>query len=54
MVVTLLVSAFNIAYAPGEDGVTVCRDLKDQFNAHPGKLILIFTPRETLGGMKRP
>lgn len=49
-VVALLVSHFDISYAPGEDGTTVWRDLKDQFNAHPGSLHLIFSQREMQAG----
>ena len=31
---------------PPEDGVAVRRDLKDQFNSHPGHLNLVVPPRE--------
>ncbi|MCJ1320172.1 hypothetical protein MMC15_005510 [Xylographa vitiligo] len=44
-VVALLVSSFDVAFAQDEDGVAVWRDLKDQFNSHPGKLRLVFSPR---------
>ena len=44
-VVASLVTNFDVTFAPGEDGTAVWRDLKDQFNSHPGRLELIFTPR---------
>lgn len=44
-VVARLVNDFDFAFTPGEDGVNVWRDLKDQFNSHPGKLELVFAPR---------
>ena len=44
-VLARLVIDFDVAFAPGEDGVSVWRDLKDQFNSHPGKLELLFIPR---------
>lgn len=44
-VVALLVSKFDVRFAPGEEGVAVWRDLRDQYNAHPGKLEMVFTPR---------
>ena len=44
-VVARLVCDFDVAFAPHEDGVAVWRDLKDQFNSHPGKLELVFAPR---------
>ncbi|CAI6336558.1 unnamed protein product [Periconia digitata] len=39
----LLVSKYRISFAPGEDGTRVCRDMKDQFTAVPGKLKLVFS-----------
>ena len=44
-VVVRLVNDFDIRFAPHEDGVAVWRDLKDQFNSHPGKLELVFVPQ---------
>lgn len=44
-VVASLLGQFDVAFGPDEDGVSVWRDLKDQFNAHPGELDLIFVPR---------
>ena len=40
----LLVSKYDIAFAPGEDGTRVLKEMKDQFTAVPGKLELVFTP----------
>ena len=45
-VTALLVSKYDITFAPGEDGTRCWRDMKDQFTAAPGKLELVFTPRE--------
>ncbi|KAL9122404.1 MAG: hypothetical protein Q9187_001041 [Circinaria calcarea] len=45
-VTALLVSKYDITFAPGEDGIRVWKDMKDQFTAAPGKLELIFTPLE--------
>ena len=42
-IVALLVAHFDITFAPFEDGTAVWRDLKDQFNSHPGKLELRFS-----------
>jgi cytochrome P450 len=44
-VIALLVTRYDICFAPGEDGVAVCRDMKDQFNQHPGRLEISFRPR---------
>ncbi|KAL8747752.1 MAG: hypothetical protein Q9190_000410 [Brigantiaea leucoxantha] len=44
-VLALLVTRFDVRLAPGEEGVKVWKDLKDQFNSHPGKLRLVFTLR---------
>ena len=46
-VTALLVSKYDIAFAPGEDGVKVVEDMKDQFTAAPGKLELVFTARKS-------
>ncbi|KAF2260598.1 putative benzoate 4-monooxygenase cytochrome P450 [Lojkania enalia] len=43
-VTALLVSKYHITLAPGEDGISVWKDMKDQFTAVPGKLELVFTP----------
>ena len=45
-VTALLVSNYDINFAPGEDGTRVCEDMKDQFTAAPGKLELVFTALE--------
>jgi len=45
-VTALLLSKYEVAFAPGEDGSRCWRDMKDQFTAAPGKLELVFTPRE--------
>ena len=45
LVIALLVARYDIAFAPGEDGTRVWRDMKDQFTAAPGKLELVFRPR---------
>ncbi|KAL8896385.1 MAG: hypothetical protein Q9192_003121 [Flavoplaca navasiana] len=44
-VVALLISKFDVHFAPGEDHLSVWKDLKDQFNSHPGKLHLVFSER---------
>lgn len=44
-VVALLVTNYDISFAPGEDGTSVWKKMKDQFNSHPGELNLDFTPR---------
>ena len=44
-VTALLVSKYDISFAPGEDGTSCWRDMRDQFTAAPGKLELVFTPR---------
>lgn len=45
-VVALLISEFDVAFASPEDSQSVWRDLKDQFNLHPGKLQLVFARRD--------
>lgn len=45
-VLAMLVSRYEIAFAPGEDGVGVWRDMKDNFTAAPGKLELVFNLRQ--------
>ena len=47
LVAALLVSKYDITFAPGEDGMRVWEDMKDQFTAVPGQLDLVFTPRST-------
>ena len=44
-VVTSLVSEYDIAFAPGEDGTDVWKNMSDNFTAHPGSLKLSFRPR---------
>lgn len=46
-VVKVVVSSFEIGFAPGEDKNSVWENLKDQFNAHPGKLHLVFSVRNS-------
>ena len=41
----LLVSRFDIMFAPGEDGTALFRDMKDAFTAAPGDLRLVFRRR---------
>ncbi|KAF2649441.1 putative benzoate 4-monooxygenase cytochrome P450 [Lophiostoma macrostomum CBS 122681] len=43
-VTALLVTRYEIAFAPGEDGTRVWKEMKDQFTAVPGKLDLVFSP----------
>ena len=45
-VVALLVSKYDVSYAPGEDGRAVEEDMVDQFTAAPGALRLVFRRRE--------
>ena len=45
-VVALIVSKYDVAFAPGEDGVRVWQDLKDKFTQSPGRLELVFRLRE--------
>lgn len=45
-VAALLLSKYDLAFAPGEDGSRCWRDMKDQFTAAPGKLVLVFKPRD--------
>ncbi len=40
--ITLLVLNFNVRFAPGEDGIGLFRDTKDQFTLALGDLKLIF------------
>ena len=44
-VTALLVTKYDIRFAPGETGLRIGRDLKDQFTASPGQLNLSFTKR---------
>ena len=37
-----LVSKYDITFAPGEDGINLLKNMKDQFTAHPGDLELAF------------
>ena len=43
--VALILSRYDVEFAPGEDGVRVWKDMKDEFTAAPGKLELVFKPR---------
>ena len=45
-VVALLVSRYDITFAPGDDGTQVWKDMKDEFTAKPGRLDLVFHARE--------
>ena len=45
IVTALLVSRFDIRFAPGEDGTALFRDMKDAFTAAPGDLRLVFDRR---------
>ena len=40
----LIVSKYEIGFAPGEDGTRVWRDMRDEFTAVPGRLELVFKP----------
>ena len=42
LVLALLVSRYDFAFAPGEDGLRTIEDAKDQFTNVPGKLELVF------------
>lgn len=44
-VIALLVSRFEVSFAPGEDGSRVEGEMKDQFAAAPGRLDVVFKPR---------
>ena len=45
-ITALLISKYDVSFAPEGDKMSVWNDMKDQFIAVPGKLELIFTPRE--------
>ncbi|KAL8793721.1 MAG: hypothetical protein Q9195_003662 [Heterodermia aff. obscurata] len=45
IVTALLVSRYEISFAPGEDGTSLFRDMKDAFTAAPGDLRLVFQRR---------
>jgi len=47
-VIALLLAEFNVSFAPGEDGLRPMKDPKDCFTARPGKLELVFQPREVV------
>lgn len=42
--VASIVSKYEVGFAPGEDGVRVWRDMRDEFTAVPGRLELVFNP----------
>ena len=46
----VLIDKFDIAFAPGEDGIGVERYLKEIIKNNPGPLTLVFTPRKVDGG----
>ncbi|KAI4109170.1 MAG: hypothetical protein LQ339_001976 [Xanthoria mediterranea] len=48
-VVALLITGFDVHFAPDGDRLSVWKDLKDQFNSHPGKLHLVFRKRPSRG-----
>ena len=45
-VVAVIVSKYDVGFAPGEDGVAVWKEMKDEFTMKPGNLDLVFTPRD--------
>lgn len=45
MVIAELLAGFDIAFAPGDSGEAVERDMRDQLTANPGDLNLVFKPR---------
>ena len=45
-VVARIVSKYEIGFAPGEDGVAVWKEMKDEFTIKPGKLDLFFKRRD--------
>ncbi|KAL8791205.1 MAG: hypothetical protein Q9213_000162 [Squamulea squamosa] len=49
-VMGMLITTFDICFAPGEDGSRVERDTKDQFTANPGQLKLSFRRRSSIVG----
>ncbi|KAK5991667.1 Cytochrome P450 monooxygenase notG [Cladobotryum mycophilum] len=46
VVAALLVSRYHIHLPPGDNGTRVEKDMQDQFTAKPGKLDLVFIPRD--------
>ena len=44
-VTALLVSKYDVCFAPGEDGSSVEEDTLDQFTANPGELRVVFQAR---------
>ena len=44
-VTALLVSKYDVCFAPGEDGRSVEEDTLDQFTASPGELRVVFRVR---------
>lgn len=47
IVVALLVTGFDIGFAPGENGESLLHDSKDFFTVSVADLMLNFTPRAT-------
>ena len=46
LVTAILISRFDVAFAPGETGKAIVEELHDTFTAAPGPLRLVFTERE--------
>lgn len=47
MVTADLLSAFDVRFAPGDNGEAVELNMRDQLTANPGDLSLVFTPRSS-------
>jgi cytochrome P450 len=45
--VSMLLRNYDVSFAPDYDEDTMWRDLKDQVTSQPGKLLCVFTPRES-------
>lgn len=45
-VISLLITRFDVSFAPGEDGSTLLNHTKDTFTVRLGALRLMFTERE--------
>ncbi|MCJ1441787.1 MAG: hypothetical protein MMC23_002279 [Stictis urceolatum] len=43
---SLIILRFDVSFAPGEDGVSVWKNMTDSFTANPGSLNLIFKRRK--------
>ncbi len=42
-----LLSAFDVRFAPGDNGEAVELNMRDQLTANPGDLSLVFIPRSS-------